>query len=47
MKRTLDMIYNGAWKNLQLSKSSKRALNNSGFILLGGLAGMIYILNKK
>ena len=29
MRTTLDKIYNGAWNNLELSKSSKQALTNS------------------
>ena len=47
MRSTLDKIYNGAWNNLELSKSSKQALTNSGLILAGGLIGMLFILNKK
>jgi len=47
MRTTLDQIYNGAWNNLELSKSSKQALNNSGYILAAGFIGMIYLLNKK
>jgi hypothetical protein len=47
MKRTLDLIYNGAWNNLELSKSSKKAVLNSGLILGMGVIGMFFILNKK
>jgi len=47
MRTTLDKIYNGAWNNLELSKSSKQALTTSGLILAGGLIGMIAVLSKK
>lgn len=47
MKRTLDLIYNGAWNNLELSKSSKKALITSGLIFGAGILGFIYVMKKK
>jgi hypothetical protein len=40
-------LYNGAWNNLDLSKSSKRALATSGFILLLGAISTYAIITKK
>lgn len=47
MKTTLNYLYNGAWNNLELSKSSKRAFVNSGLIVGIGLIGMITLLKQK
>jgi hypothetical protein len=47
MKTTLDLIYNGAWNNLELSKSSKNALFGSGALLGLGVLGFIYIMKRK
>lgn len=46
-KRLIDQIYNGAWENMELSATSKRAINTSGLILVLGIVGAIAILNKK
>jgi len=51
-KRTIYSItndlYNGAWNNLDLSRSSKRALTTTGLIILfGGVASAYFILRKK
>ena len=41
-------LYNGAWNNLDLSKSSKRAFVTFGLIiLLGGAAAYSQIKRKK
>lgn len=42
-----NQLYNGAWNNLDLSKSSKRALATTGFILLLGAIGTYAIITKK
>lgn len=47
MKQIIDKIYNGAWNNLELSKSSKKAVNTSGAIIGLGLLAAIVILNRK
>jgi hypothetical protein len=47
MKTTLNYIYQGAWKNLELSKSSKNALIGSGALVGLGVLGFIYILKRK
>jgi len=51
-KRTIYSItndlYNGAWNNLDLSRSSKRALTTAGLIIaFGGAAAAYFILRKK
>jgi len=47
MKKVIDLIYNGAWNNLELSKQSKRAVNTSGAIVGLGLLAAIVILKRK
>lgn len=42
-KRFIDKLYNGAFKNAELAPGSKRALNNSGIILL---IGAYYLISK-
>jgi hypothetical protein len=42
-KRLIDKLYNGAFENAELSPGSKRALNNSGIILL---IGAYYLISK-
>ena len=39
-------LYNGAWNELDLSKSSKRALTASGLIILIGAMGAYSIITK-
>jgi hypothetical protein len=46
-RRLIDQIYDGAWENMELSKSSKQAVNTSGLILVLGIVGAFAILNKK
>jgi hypothetical protein len=51
-KRTIHSItndlMNGAWNNLDLSRSSKRALTTAGLIIVfGGAAAAFFILKKK
>lgn len=51
-KRTIHSItndlMNGAWNNLDLSSSSKRALTTAGLIIVfGGAASAYFILRKK
>jgi len=41
-----NQLYNGAWNNLDLSKSSKRALGGAGFIILLGALGAYSIITK-
>jgi hypothetical protein len=45
-KRLLDKLYNGAFENAELSAGSKRALTNSGLILLFGAAFLISKIRK-
>lgn len=40
-------LRNGAWKNLDLSKSSKRALNTSALIILFGIGSSFYFITRK
>jgi hypothetical protein len=48
IKSVTDDLLNGAWNNLDLSKSSKQALTNAGLIVLfGGAAASYIILRKK
>jgi hypothetical protein len=42
-KRLIDKLYNGAFENAELSAGSKRALQNSGLIVL---LGALYLINK-
>ena len=50
-KHTIKSITNdlrrGAWKNLDLSKSSKRALSTSGLIILFGIGSSFYLITRK
>ena len=51
-KRTIHSItndlMNGAWNNLDLSRSSKRAMTTAGIIIaFGGAAAAFFILRKK
>jgi len=50
-KRTIKAItndlMNGAWNNLDLSNSSKKAAINAGLIILFGGAAAAYIILKK
>ena len=48
IKSVTDDLLNGAWNNLDLSRSSKRALTNAGLIIaFGGAAAAYFILRKK
>lgn len=48
IKSVTDDLLNGAWNNLDLSKSSKRALATAGLILVfGGATAAWFILKKK
>jgi hypothetical protein len=40
-------LQNGAWNNLDLSKSSKRALTTTGLIVLFGLGSSFYLMTRK
>lgn len=40
-------LQNGAWNNLDLSKSSKRALTTTGLIILFGLGSSFYLMTRK
>jgi hypothetical protein len=40
-------LQNGAWNNLDLSKSSKRALTTTGLIILFGLGSSFYLITRK
>ena len=40
-------LRNGAWNNLDLSKSSKRALTTTGLIILFGLGSSFYLMTRK
>ena len=42
-----NQIYNGAWNNLDLSKSSKQALLGAGLIIVLGGLGAYNIITKK
>lgn len=46
IKSVTDDLLNGAWNNLDLSKSSKKALGYSGLIILFGGAAAAYIILK-
>jgi len=48
IKSVTDDLLNGAWNNLDLSRSSKRALTTAGLIIaFGGAAAAYFILRKK
>jgi hypothetical protein len=47
IKSVTDDLLNGAWNNLDLSKSSKRALTTTGFIILFGLGSSFYLMTRK
>lgn len=48
IKSVTDDLLNGAWNNLDLSKSSKRALTTAGLIIVfGGVTAAWFILKKK
>jgi hypothetical protein len=48
IKSVTDDLMNGAWNNLDLSRSSKKALTNAGLIILfGAKAAAFFILKKK
>ena len=47
MNKLLNKIYSGAWNNLELSKSSKQAINKSAGIVGIGLITAIVILKRK
>lgn len=40
-------LQNGAWNNLDLSKSSKRALANAGLIVLLGAATAYSLITRR
>jgi len=40
-------LQNGAWNNLDLSKSSKRALQTTGLIILFGIGSSFYLMTRK
>lgn len=40
-------LQNGAWNNLDLSKSSKRAFLNAGLIVLIGAAGAYNLITRR
>lgn len=47
IKSIANDLQNGAWNNLDLSKSSKRALLNAGFIILIGALGAYSQINQR
>lgn len=48
IKSVTDDLLNGAWNNLDLSKSSKRALTTAGLIIVfGGATAAWFILKKR
>lgn len=47
IKGKYNQLYNGAWNELDLSKSSKRALANAGMILLIGAMASYSIITKN
>ena len=48
IKSVTDDLLNGAWNNLDLSRSSKKALTTAGLIIaFGGAAAAYFILRKK
>lgn len=48
IKSVTDDLMNGAWNNLDLSRSSKKALTTAGLIIaFGGAAAAFFILRKK
>jgi hypothetical protein len=47
IKSITDDLYNGAWNNLDLSKSSKRALLTAGLIISLGALSAYHSINKK
>jgi hypothetical protein len=44
-KRLIDKLYNGAFENAELAPGSKRALTNSGIIIL--LGALFFISQVK
>tara|TARA_R110000868_G_scaffold381825_1_gene648265 strand:- start:4800 stop:4982 length:183 start_codon:yes stop_codon:yes gene_type:complete len=40
-------LRNGAWNNLDLSKSSKRALTTTGLIIFFGLGSSFFLMTRK
>lgn len=47
MKTVIEMLYNGAWNNLELSKSSKNTLYSAGGLLLLGAIGAYVVANRN
>ena len=47
IKSIANDLQNGAWNNLDLSKSSKRALANAGLIILIGALGAYSQINQR
>jgi len=47
MNKLINKIYSGAWQNLELSKSSKQAINKSAGIVGIGLLTAILIIKRK
>lgn len=48
IKSVTDDLMNGAWHNLDFSKSSKKAITTAGLIIVfGGAAAAYFILKKK
>ena len=47
IKKITDDLMNGAWNNLDFSKSSKVAVLNAGLIIAFGGAAAAYIILKK
>jgi hypothetical protein len=47
IKGKYNQLYNGAWNELDLSKSSKRALAGAGMILLIGAMASYSIITKN
>lgn len=48
IKNITDDLMNGAWNNLDLSRSSKRAIGSAGaIILLGAITAAHLILKEK
>ena len=48
IKNITDDLTRGAWNNLELSRSSKRAISSAGaIILLGAITAAQLILRKK
>ena len=48
IKSVTDDLMNGAWNNLDISRSSKKAITTAGLIIVfGGAAAAYFIFRKK